>query len=166
MATAPPSASQTPALTAVAWSGRSSALTTAAITAGTPSRTDHTPIATGSAGVRSATVLATSASAAQAAASSSTTAGPKVAPASSRQRVAQQHRHRHRAHAARYRCDRCGHSQHGVEVHVSHEAALVARLGGLEAVHADVDDHRARLYVLARDHPRAPDGDDQHVGAR
>ena len=62
----------------LAWSGRSSTLTIAAITAISPNSTLHTPAATGSAGERSVSVAKNSTSAAIAASISSTTAGPNV----------------------------------------------------------------------------------------
>ncbi len=59
-------------------SGRSSALTSAAIVATRPSSTHHTAVDTGSAGLRSVSALITIASAAHTATSSSTTPGPNV----------------------------------------------------------------------------------------
>ena len=78
------------------------------------------------------------------------------------ERVAQQHRDRHRPDAAGHGRDRRGHLGDGLEVDVADEAALVARLLRRQPVHADVDHDRpgrdeARRSIM----PRAPDGRDQ-----
>src|SRR5205823_9797690 len=83
-ASAPTSASQGPAHSCVECSGRSSSLTIADTKPIRPRTTVHTPTATGSATLRSVTVLTNSHSPAPAASNSSTTAGPKVSHASSR----------------------------------------------------------------------------------
>ena len=58
---------------------------------------------------------------------------------------------------AGHRRDRGRDPGRGREVHVAGQLPV-------DDVDADVDDDRARLEHLARDEPRAPDGDDDHVG--
>ena len=69
------------------------------------------------------------------------------------QRVAQQHRDRHRPDAAGHRRDQPGALRRPPRSHdVAHRAA-------------DVDHRRAGLDPVALDQPRLPDGGDEHVGA-
>ena len=75
----------------------------------------------------------------------------------SRQRVAKEHRYRHRPHAARHRRHQAGHFEHG-RIDVADEA-------GLRAVHRDVDDGRARFHHLGRHEPWSTHGGDENVGA-
>src|SRR5919202_5335648 len=72
--------------------------------------------------------------------------------------VAQQHDGGERADAAGHRGDRPGDGGHRIVVHVAHDAAV-------DLVDAHVDHGRARLDEVGADVARAPDGDDQHVGA-
>ena len=74
------------------------------------------------------------------------------------ERVAEQHRDRHRPDATRHRGDQPGDLGRRGELDVADQA-------GVGAVDADVDHGRARLDPAALDHLRAPDGGDQHVGA-
>ena len=74
------------------------------------------------------------------------------------QRVAQKHRDRHRADAARNR----GHEARDVE---DRRIDVADELPVLRAVHADVDDGRARLHHVGRHEPGPADGGDEDVGA-
>src|SRR4051794_10718772 len=73
-------------------------------------------------------------------------------------RVHEQHRDRHRAHAARHGRDRGGLLHNGVEVDVAHEAVV-------GAIDADVDHHRPFPNHLGGHDLPTPDGSDQYVGA-
>src|SRR4051794_664820 len=72
------------------------------------------------------------------------------------ERVAHQHRDRHRADAAGHRRDQPRALGGGCELYVARELAV-------QAVHADVDDDRALLDPVALDQVRDADGGDEDV---
>nr|CUV15163.1 protein of unknown function [Ralstonia solanacearum] len=74
------------------------------------------------------------------------------------QRVDQQHGDGHRTDAARHGRDMAGHALDAGEVDIA------AQLAGIVAVHAHVDDDRARLDHVSRDDVAAADGGHDDVG--
>ena len=106
------------------------------------------------------------------------TAGALPPPARGRDRVPHEQGDGQRAHSARHRGEGARHLAHGRGVDVAHQHVALARelvralrsasssrgrRGVVDAVHADVDHHRARLHVLAAHEAGAADGGHQHV---
>mmetsp|Transcript_33026 Transcript_33026/g.84170 ORF Transcript_33026/g.84170 Transcript_33026/m.84170 type:complete len:312 (+) Transcript_33026:187-1122(+) len=81
------------------------------------------------------------------------------------ERVLEQHGDRHRADAARHGRDRARVLLRRLEVHVATQLVPLGGLGRRLRVHADVDDDRARLDPLSKNHLSRADGGDHDVRA-